>query len=84
MGMRFAWRLLVLIVAFPVLAQAPDADMARQRILGSLATACRQFSGDDQWRQLDACNAAWFRAHEEEVWRLNVNPHAPHASGPSS
>ena len=61
----------------------PQSGDERQRLMRSLATACTGFSDDRQWAEADACRRAWFADHEEAIWRLNLNPHAPQPQPPS-
>lgn len=70
-------------VALAQSVATPSDNEERQQLRESLETACKQFSADDQWTKLDDCNRAWFKKHEEAVWRLKLNPHR-HAAQPSS
>jgi hypothetical protein len=81
-------RAVILLAMISVPASAwgqtqPAPEMSeRQRIVQSLATACRDFS-DDKWVEADACRRAWFAEHEEAIWRLDLNPHRSNLSPPS-
>ncbi len=88
MRRAFATMLALGLIALPgslVLAQTPKPgeDAEREALRNALATACREFPREDQWQQADACRRAFFAAHEEAIWRLNINPHGT-VKGPSS
>ncbi len=75
------------LASTPLLAQTapkPGEDAERDALRHALATACQEFPREDQWQQADACRRAFFTAHEEAIWRLNVNPHGPGPRPPSS
>ena len=78
--------ILLVMIAVPASARGqtpPAPEMSeRQRIIQSLATACRNFP-DARWDEADACRRAWFAAHEEAIWRLDLNPHRSLSSPPS-
>ena len=75
---------IVLLSAFAfALIGTARAEDEMQALMRSLASACTQFSEDRQWSEADACRRAWFTEHEEAVWRLQLNPHAPTSAPPS-
>ena len=76
----------VIATATPLLAQPaakPGEEAEREALRHALSTACQEFPREDQWQQADACRRAFFTAHEEAIWRLNLNPHNPLPQPPS-
>ncbi len=80
--------LLVVVVAATILPLRAFADdlVERQHLQHSLDTACKVFAGDEdqRWAQADNCRRAWFKTHEEAIWRLKLSPHAHRVQPPSS
>lgn len=72
------------ILSSPCRAAADGAE--RDHLQHSLDTSCKVFSGDEdqRWAQADTCRRAWFKSHEEAIWRLKLNPHARPVQAPSS
>ncbi len=77
--------LFAVVAAMPPLAAqpVPHDEAEREALRQALSTACQEFPRDDQWQQADACRRAFFAAHEEAIWRLNLNPHQPAPQPPS-
>lgn len=65
-------------------AAAADEEAERALLRRSWAEACGHYDEATNWTARQACNLAWFRAHEKGVWQHNLNPHGPPQAGPSS
>ena len=75
------------LVALAVLSPHPaaaDEEAERALLRQSWQQACSHYDETTNWTARQACNLAWFRAHEKGVWQHNLNPHGPVSAGPSS
>lgn len=75
--------LILFVVALPLGKTSAQTRDERERLTRSLETACTGLSDEREWPEADACRRAWFAEHEEAVWRLRLNPHAPKPQPPS-
>ena len=59
------------------LEAAPDGrgGAEREALQKSWADTCEHYDSQTQGSALEACNLQWFRDHEKDVWRLDLNPH---------
>ncbi len=84
-----AQRLAALPLLAALLSAAPhpaaaDDEAERALLRQSWIAACGHYDETTNWTARQACNLAWFRAHERGVWQHNLNPHGPVTAGPSS
>ena len=79
-----ACAIIAALLAVAPAAAAADDEAERALLRKSWEQACAPYDEATNWTARQACNLAWFRAHEKGVWEHNLNPHGPAAAGPSS